>query len=445
MKEHKEGGIEAPTRHPLAWRDTAFYDEEMLNKELARVFDVCHGCRRCVNLCESFPTLFDLIDESSSYDVAGVSPQDYPKVSEQCYLCDLCYQTKCPYVPPHKWQIDFPHLMLRAKAVKFKQSGAKLRDRIITSTDEMGRILSLPLVHQLTHFMFKQNWWRSIVQSIIGIHKKAQLPRYLGRTLSTSINSLITKKPKASAQNQRKVAIFTGCYGKWNQSEPTEDLIAVLKHNNIKAQRLPMEWCCAMPKYELGDLKAVERNKERNIKVMLAAVEEGHDIISTVPSCVLMFKQELPLMFPEDKAVAKVAQHIYDPFEYLAKLRRQKQLNTDFKRSLGNIVHQVACHQRVQNIGNKTKELLSLVPETTVQTIERCSGHDGTYAIKEETFDNAMKIVAPIVKNIRATNTDHYTSDCPLSAKHIAHALGEEKQPLHPVSLLLHAYTAPTK
>ena len=142
----REGSIDAPTRHPLGWQDDSFWNKDALNDELERVFDVCHGCRRCVSLCDAFPTLFDLIDESETMEVDGVNKSDYQNVAEQCYMCDLCYLTKCPYVPPHEFNVDFPHLMLRAKAQRFKENGASLRDRTLTSTDRLLSATSIPLV-----------------------------------------------------------------------------------------------------------------------------------------------------------------------------------------------------------------------------------------------------------------------------------------------------------
>ena len=127
----REGSLEAPIRHPIDWRSPEFFDSSALDAELERVFDICHGCRRCFSLCHSFPTLFDLVDESDTGELDGVSPADYHKVVEHCYLCDMCYMTKCPYVPPHEWNVDFPHLMLRAKAVQFRKGGTKLRDKVL--------------------------------------------------------------------------------------------------------------------------------------------------------------------------------------------------------------------------------------------------------------------------------------------------------------------------
>ena len=146
----REGSVDAPTRHPIEWKTEAFWDRDSLTDELARVYDVCHGCRRCVSLCDSFPTLFDLIDESETLEVDGVALDDYDKVVDQCYMCDLCYLTKCPYVPPHEFNVDFPHLMLRAKAQNFKTNGAKLRDKVLTSTDAlMSGISMIPLAMSL--------------------------------------------------------------------------------------------------------------------------------------------------------------------------------------------------------------------------------------------------------------------------------------------------------
>src|SRR3972149_1595575 len=146
--DRREGSLQAPTRHALDWRKPGFYDEDALMKELERVFDICHGSRRCVSLCQAFPTLFDLVDNSSTMEVDGVKKEDYWQVVDHCYLCDLCFMTKCPYVPPHEWNVDFPHLLLRAKAVKFKKGDVKTRDKLLTNTDLVGRLAGIPVVVQ---------------------------------------------------------------------------------------------------------------------------------------------------------------------------------------------------------------------------------------------------------------------------------------------------------
>src|SRR3984957_20233295 len=146
-----EGNLKAPTRHALGWQEPQFYDSNALQKELDRVFDICHGCRRCFNLCDSFPTLFDLIDESKTGELDGVAKGDFAKVVDQCYLCDMCYMTKCPYVPPHPWNVDFPHLMLRAKAVKNRSGGTRWRDNVLSSTDMVGKLAGIPVVAEVVN------------------------------------------------------------------------------------------------------------------------------------------------------------------------------------------------------------------------------------------------------------------------------------------------------
>ncbi len=144
----REGNLEPPKRHPLSWQTPEFYDEGLLLHELERVYDVCHGCRRCFNLCRAFPTLFDLVDDSKTGELDSVDKKDFWKVVDQCYLCDMCFMTKCPYVPPHPLNIDFPHLMLRAKAVKYKKGETSFRDKLLSSTDAVGKLASIPVVVQ---------------------------------------------------------------------------------------------------------------------------------------------------------------------------------------------------------------------------------------------------------------------------------------------------------
>jgi len=148
----REGSLEAPTRHPLDWRNPTFYDEAALTRELERVFDICHGCRRCFSLCNSFPTLFDAVDESTTGEVDAVDRKVFWKVVDHCYLCDMCFMTKCPYVPPHPWNVDFPHLMLRAKATRNRQQGEGFRNKALAATDMVGSIAGIPVVAEIKGF-----------------------------------------------------------------------------------------------------------------------------------------------------------------------------------------------------------------------------------------------------------------------------------------------------
>jgi len=439
----REGSLEAPTRHSLDWRNPGFYDEASLLKELERVYDICHGCRRCFNLCNAFPTLFDAIDESDSMELDSVDKRVFWQVVDHCYLCDMCYMTKCPYVPPHEWNVDFPHLMLRAKAVKHRQGKTGARDRILSSTDLVGRLAGIPVVSSVVNTVNKTRAGRAVVEELFEVHPHAHLPEYHSRTLRKRLDGSRNRDAEAApaaGPTRGRVALFATCYGNYNEPELGEDLIAVFEHNDVPVRLVDTERCCGMPKLELGDLEAVAKAKQFNVPRLAALVDEGWDIVAPVPSCVLMFKQELPLMFPDDPDVAKLRDSIYDPFEYLAIRHKHDLLKTDFKRGLGRIAYHVACHLRVQNMGMKTRDLLQLVPDTSVDAIERCSGHDGTYAVKKEFHEVSMKICKPVVSRVQKSHADHYCSDCPMAGHQIENGLADGSRPEHPLKLLRMAY-----
>ena len=433
--ENREGGLEAPTRHTLDWKSAGFYDTADLAAELERVYDICHGCRRCVSLCNAFPTLFNLIDESSTMEVDGVDKADYRKVVDQCYLCDLCYMTKCPYVPPHEWNVDFPHLMLRAKAVAYKTAGASLRDRVLTSTDAVGKLASIPVVAEVVNSVNQLKPARKLMESVVGVHADAPLPKFYSKTL----RKRIVKAPDR-AQNAERIGLFVTCYGNRNAPELVEDMIAVFEHNGIVVDIVASEQCCGMPKMELGDLETVEKQKDANIPQLLAMVEQGLRITAPIPSCVLMYRQELPLLFPADEGVKKVQAAFVDPFEFLVARHREGQLQTTFKHALGKVAYHAACHQRVQNIGLKTRDLLELVPDTEIFVLERCSGHDGTYAVKKENYEFAQKICRPVVKRVAEAGVDHYVSDCPMAGDMIEHGINNGSRAGSAFTLLKYAY-----
>ena len=437
----REGSLEAPTRHPIEWKSEQYWDHEDLNRELERVYDICHGCRRCVSLCDSFPTLFDLVDESDTMEVDGVDKADYIKVVDQCYLCDLCYMTKCPYVPPHEWNVDFPHLMLRAKALKYREQGASLRDRVLTSTDRTFGMVSIPLVDVTVNAMNKSPSFRKVLESTVGIHHAAPVPEFHSNTMKKRLAPMIREIATTAVGNTTgKVALYATCFGNYNSPHIGEDFVKVFQHNDMHMDIIPKEKCCGMPKLELGDLESVNRLKEANIPVLAALVDAGYDLVAPIPSCVLMYKQELPLMYPEDEDVKKVQAAFFDPFEYLWLRHKGGALKTEFPKAMGDIAYQVACHQRVQNIGLKTRDVLNLIPDTAVTAHERCSGHDGTYAVKKETHDKSVKIARPVVRKVDQQEPDHFMSDCPMAATHIANLSEKVDKAEHPMTLLRMAY-----
>jgi Fe-S oxidoreductase len=441
---NREGSLEAPTRHPLDWTNPDFYDEEKLHTEMERVFDMCHGCRRCLSLCGSFPTLFDLVDATDDGEVHGVDKKDYDKVVDECFLCDVCYVTKCPYVPPHPWNLDFPHLMLRAKAVKFKSGEVKMRDKLLASTDTMGKFAGIPIVTEAVNAINRTGAMRSVMEYTLGVDKKAWIPEYAPKTFTQLATPSTAWPVKDGAKTPGKVAIYATCYINYNEPGIGQDLIKILEHNQIPYEVVVKEACCGMPKLELGDLESVAANKDKNIPKLAKLAREGYAIVTPIPSCTLMFKQELPLMFPDEEDVQLVKEAMWDPFEYFIERNRDGLLNTDFKEELGHVSYHIPCHSRVQNVGKKTAETLKLVPGTEVNVVERCSGHSGTWGVKKEFHDTAMKIGKPVFKAM-ANNTPRYiSSDCQLAGHHIEQGMEEnglaKAEMAHPLTLIAKAY-----
>ena len=445
----REGSLEAPTRHPLDWRNPEFFDETKALDEMERVFDICHGCRRCLSLCNAFPTLFDLVDESSSGEVDGVDRKDYWKVVDQCYLCDVCYMTKCPYVPPHVWNVDFPHLMLRGKAIQFRQgTPTRFRDKQLSSTDRNGTLAGIPVVVQVVNKLSHNKAVRKVVENTLGVHRDAWLPPFTSDKFRAYAAPSKAHPVRDGERTPGKVAIYATCYVNYNEPGIGHDLVRVLDHNEIPYVLADKEACCGMPKLELGDLESVAALKEKNIPALARLARAGYAILAPIPSCALMFKQELPMMFPDDADVKAVQEAMFDPFEYFVLRAKDGLLKTDFSAPLGNVSYHIACHLRVQNVGQKTREMLQMVPGTNVNTIERCSGHAGTWGVKKEFHEIAMKIGKPVFRQMGdhpGGEPDWIASDCQLAGHHIEQGMTEagrtvEGKLAHPLTLLRMAY-----
>jgi len=440
----REGNLEAPTRHPLDWLSDDFYNEESLNQELERVFDICHGCRRCVSLCASFPTLFDLVDESETMEVDGVAKSDYMKVVDQCYLCDLCYMTKCPYTPPHEWNLDFPHLMLRAKAIKFKKGEVSSRDKFLSDTDGLGKFAGIPIVTQTVNAVNKTKPVRALVENVLGVDKDAWLPEFATTKFRSDAAESKPHAVKDGANTPGKVAIYSTCYVNYNEPGIGHDLLAILEHNEIPYVMVEKEACCGMPKLEQGDLEGVAEKKAINIPQLAKLAKEGYAILTPVPSCTLMYKQELPLMFPDCADTQLVKDAMWDPFEYFVARNRDCLLKTEFNHALGNVSYHIPCHSRVQNVGRKTADMLQMIPDTKINVVERCSGHAGTYGVKKEYHQMSMKIGKPVFKAMASESPDYISSACQLAGHHIEQGFevnGLKKAEMaHPLSLLRKAY-----
>ncbi len=437
----QEGGLRAPERHPVRWEEAEYTDRASLEKEAARVFDICHGCRRCFNLCAAFPLLFDAVDETPGGEVGELGREVAWKVAEQCYLCDLCFMTKCPYVPPHPFALDFPKLMLRLKATRFREEGLRPRDRLLTATDAVGRLLGVPVVAPAVNALARNRAARRTLEAVAGVAREEPLPPYASRSFRARRRKAPKSPPRAVAgeRTRGRVALFVTCYANRNEPEIAQDLVRVFEHNGIVVDPVPEEICCGMPRFEHGDLETVAAHARRNLPVLARLVDEGYELTAPVPSCVLMFRRELPLLLPDDPLAAKVAAAFRDPFEYLMLRARDGLLCKDFKRPLGEVVYHAPCHQRVQNIGPRTREFLELIPGTRVRAIERCSGHDGTYAVRRETHPHAVAIGRPVFAAVREAPEAVVTSDCPMAGRHIAWG-GGHAPAVHPLRLAAVAY-----
>jgi Fe-S oxidoreductase len=395
--------------------------------------------------------MFDMIDASPTFELDGVPKEKYWAVVDQCYLCDVCYMTKCPYVPPHAWNVDFPHLMLRAKAIQFKQGSAtRFRDVNLSSTDRNGKLASIPVVVTFVNAAAKSPAMRSLGEKMLGVDKNAWLPEFTSKTFRPNAAPSSAYAPRDGQRSPGKVAIFSTCYVNYNEPGIGHDLLKILDHNQIPYVIVDKEACCGMPKFELGDLDSVAALKEKNIPLLADLAGQGYAIVTPVPSCTLMFKQELPLMFPEDAAVQAVKAAMFDPFEYLLARQKDGLLKTDFTQSLGKVSYHIPCHSRVQNIGQKTREMLEMVPDTKVTTVERCSGHAGTWGVKKEFHEISLKIGKPVFRQMAEAAPDYISSDCQLAAHHIEQGismLGNEPanhaMTAHPITLVRKAYGLP--
>jgi Fe-S oxidoreductase len=443
----REGSLEAPTRHPLDWKDPAFLEEGKIVAEMERIFDICHGCRRCVSLCSTFPTLFDLIDATDTGELDGVPRPKFWAVVDQCYLCDMCYMVKCPYVPPHPWNVDFPHLMVRAKAYQYREgTPTKFRDTQLASTDRNGRLATIPVVVHAVNAGTRSKPLRAAGEKLMGVHRDAWLPTFTPRKFRSHAQKSADVPVRDGERTRGKVAIFATCFINYNEPGVGHDLVKVLAHNAIPYVLVEKEACCGMPRFEQGDLEGVEKLVRKNIPHLAKLARAGYAILTPVPSCTLMLKQEVPLMFPGDEDIIAVRDAMYEPFEYLMARKRDGLLKTEFPQSLGKVAYHIPCHTRAQKIGQKTREALEGVPGTSVLTIERCSGHAGTWGVKKEFHETAMKIGRTIFRQIGEAQPDYYASDCVLAGHHIAQGVGASAPNAklrHPITLLRIAYGLP--
>jgi glycerol-3-phosphate dehydrogenase subunit C len=446
-----EGSLDAPKRETIAWRDDDFYDTEKIDAEMRRIFDICHGCRRCFNLCDSFPRLFSLIDDGPTGELDGVRSEDFPKIVEACTVCDMCFMTKCPYVPPHPFNVDFPHLMLRYRAAEVRAGKADFTARQLAEMDRNGR-LAVPVAPLVNWASDRDNrLTRSAMERTLHIDARAILPKFQSRTfVSTATRE--PDRPNTSAPGftaKRKVALFVTCFVNYNKPATGHAARAVLNHIGVET-RVAYPGCCGMPFLEQAELARVAESATKVSRALMPLLDEGFDIVTLTASCGLMFKFEWPLIVPENDDVRRLSEATWDIDEYVVMIAREHGLPPGLNAITDGVSVHLACHARAQNMGPKAAEMLRLIPDTKVEVIERCSGHGGTFGAVTPTYEVARKVGRPVFRSAVNQARGHIASDCPLAAAHImqgarelAAADGAEfkpRTPEHPIEIFAHAY-----
>jgi len=441
----KEGSTEAPIRHPIPWQDPAYTDMGQVLSEMTRVFDICHGCRRCFNLCDSFPKLFDLIDDSESGELDSVSTSDYKSVVDACTLCDMCFMTKCPYVPPHEFNLDFPHLMLRYRAAERHAKGSTFAVEQLTKTDRNGKLARhiAPVANWASRR--GNNMTRSAMEAVVGIHRDAALPAFHSKTFAVQGSEQGPDINVDAPAHGRKAVIYATCFVNYNNPDIGKAAHAVLAHNGVEIE-IMYPGCCGMPQLEQGAVEEVA-GKAASVAAILAPwIDKGYDVVALTSSCALMLKFEWPLIMPENKNVQRLSEATADITEYIVDISRTEGLAEGLKPLEGGVALHLACHARAQNMGPKAADMLRCIPDTDVTVIERCSGHGGSWGIMKENFETAIKVGRPAARQIKESSRTHISSECPLAAEHLLQGLerldGETKpgKAPHPIELFASAY-----
>ncbi len=442
----REGSLEAPIRHPIDWQNPDFYDEAKLDAELHRVFDICHGCRRCFNLCDSFPKLFDLIDESKTGELDSVDSKDFKPIIDACTLCDLCFMTKCPYVPPHEFNLDFPHLMLRARAIEAKKGELTFSDKEIAKTDRNGKLAGAvaPIANWATSSSNK--FMRAVTEKVANLDARAELPAYASSSLINQANAETHEINKDAPAYGRKAVLYATCFTNYNDPGPGLATRAVLAKNGVETIVVHPK-CCGMPMLEQGQIGEVAKNAALVADELVPWIEKGYDIIALVPSCSLMLKFEWPLILPDNANVKKLSQGTFDLSEYVIDIAKRHGLAPGLQPVPGGVSLHIACHSRAQNMGQKATEMLKLIPQSDVQVVERCSGHGGAWGFKRPNFDTAIKVGKPVARTVAKGGKAFVTSECPLAGVHIRQGVdmlgGDEPKPeviKHPIQLFARSY-----
>ncbi len=406
-----------------------FRDPAALAAESQRVYDICAGCRRCYNLCPSFTHLLDTIDEHHDGDGTALAAGEEREVVDLCFSCQLCYP-HCPYTPPHRWAVDFPRLMLRARVTRATAEGIPLRERLLGNPELLGNLACR--MPALANWANGNRVLRALAERWLGIDRRRRLPRY-GERFSVWFRRQVAPPGVGTSG---KVALFYTTPVEYNAADTGKAAVRVLWRNRLEVV-CPPQRCCGMPALDAGDVPAAVRRARFNLEHLGRAIDAGCDVVVPGPTCSRMLKQEYPLLVPGAEA-ERVAARVFDLGEYLARLNAAGRLDRRFGQGLGRVAYHAPCHLRVQEIGFKARDLLRLVPDTSVEVFERCTGMDGTWGFKREFFDESVRVARPLLHELGEMAPSVIVSDCPLAALQLEQQRGQRVY--HPVEALDAAY-----
>jgi glycerol-3-phosphate dehydrogenase subunit C len=354
--------------------------------------------------------------------------------------------TKCPYVPPHPFNLDFPHLMLRHKAAQSHAGRTPWAARQLVETDRNGNLAGkvAPLANWASDAGNKLT--RPVMEKAAGIDRRAALPKFHGKTFVLRAKEASPAVNRAAPAHGRKAVLFATCFVNYNNPRIGEATRAVLARNGVATEVL-YPGCCGMPQLEQGDLARVAASARRTADALLPLVEQGYDVVALVPSCALMAKFEWPLILPGDERIERLARATFDVSEYVVDIARKEGLAAGLSVLPGGVSLHLACHARAQNMGAKAAEMLRLLPQPDLAVIERCSGHGGSWGVMKGNFDAAIKVGKPVARQAVRGKKAFLASECPLAAMHIRQGMaiegGAEAAPsdtFHPVELMALAY-----
>jgi len=426
------------TSVPVEWDKDEYWDAKALDKELRRQYDVCNSCRLCFNLCPAFPNLFEDFDSDEvDSDPNKLSETEVKEFVDLCYNCKLCF-IKCPYTPPHKFLIDIPKVVMRARAVEAKQGGFDLREFILGKPDRVGPVASKAA--KLVNLGNTNRTGRWLMEELFGIHRDKILPVFHAQTFERWFKQNAGRSQFTVKAGGPKVALFHTCIVNYNEPQIGRAAVRVLQKNNAQVVDPPGQRCCGMPYLDGGQVEAALEHFRENVKTLLPYARQGYDIVVPEPTCGMMLKKEYVdyLQGEEREQAQEVAGRVFDLSEYLVKLNAEGRLSKDFAQAVGRVAYHQPCHLKYQAIGQKSIDLLRLAGAEVIFIDKGCSGHDGTWAMKKEYFDLAQKVARGLHRGVRESEADLVATDCSLAGIQIKQGTGRET--LHPIEVLAQAY-----